>query len=146
MGIEMASDMFEEGELDDAEEERLEMAEGNQRCTLDEYKATLEDYDQGHVEQFRNWGKHMVTGDEREVLRFLAATYGVEGRSLHSAQRQLTFTRTLPGMANVLPKTIEQCWSAVVQVRMFCDSKCCYRLYVMLCNEMYSNVFKFNVL
>ena len=120
----MATDMsraYQEDECNGAEEDRLERAEGNERCTLDEYKATLEDFDQRHVEQFMNWGKHRATGSEREVLKFLAATYGVEGRSLNSAQCQLTFTRAIPGMANVLPKTIEQSWSAVVQVRMFCD-------------------------
>ena len=108
-----------EEEGNDCTEDNLEREDANQRLTFEDYKATLPDFDQGHVEQFMNWGKHQATESEREILKFLAATCGVEGRSLNAVQCQLTFTRKLPGMKNALTKAIEKSWPAVFQVWRF---------------------------
>ena len=93
-----------------------------QRPTLEEYNAGLLDYDGVYIHQYERWGQHRIVPAERETLRFLAATYGSQGRSLQAAQVQLDYTKTFQGLTQLLPKTIGACWNVVRQVS---DILCC---------------------
>jgi hypothetical protein len=87
--------------------------------SLEEYLANLErngTLDPTHMVQYLSWKRVPLTDEVLEVCKFLRSVESGSGCSDGAARHSLLYAKSLGGRADLLPKTMETCWSKVAKV------------------------------